>query len=511
MRRREGVLTMSMLVFALGVVSAQDNPSPQSPAEPQSTQQPVPAYGQGTTPPSSSENPPLSGLDLPSLEPHAAPLSYLQPGATFSESVSTNIENSIGGSSTGSISRGLGNLALKRLWSNYDLSLDYLGGIAYYTRGPGLKQVQAFGVTQKILWKRGELSLRDSFSYLPEGNFGGAYGSLGSVGVTTMGHTPFGAFWGGNAFGAFGITPRIVNVAIADVTERLTPKSSFTAAGGYAFTHFYGDDTNSTTFIGSSQVSAQAGYNRILTPHTQVALVYGYQGFDFTVVGTAFHSHIIQGMVGHRITGRMDLLLGAGPQFTRIGIACNILDVLNGDPHCSLDQTGNAVGTIPTDRINVAAQARLRYKFTKSTMDLRYERFQTSGGGLFAGAQSDIIHLSVERPLSRVWSLSADVGYAHNDRIQPLTQEQIDACLGGSQSSQNACPANDAKTYNYGFVGAALHRHFGHNWHGFVSYQDNELSFDRSFCTTTAPCDRTSNRQVVTFGLDWTPRPIRID
>ena len=31
-------------------------------------------------PPPVSENPPLSGLDLPSLEPHAAPLSYLQPG-----------------------------------------------------------------------------------------------------------------------------------------------------------------------------------------------------------------------------------------------------------------------------------------------------------------------------------------------------------------------------------------------------------------------------------------------
>jgi hypothetical protein len=26
-----------------------------------------------------------------------------------------------------------------------------------------------------------------------------------------------------------------------------------------------------------------------------------------------------------------------------------------------------------------------------------------------------------------------------------------------------------------------------------------------------APCGRISNRQVVTLGLDWTPRPIRID
>src|SRR6202008_985922 len=102
-------------------------------------------------------------------------------------------------------------------------------------------------------------------------------------------------------------------------SEARTPKSSITAEGGYAFTHFYGSDaTTGTSFIGGSQVTAQAGYDRILTPHTQMALIYGYQAFDFSVYGTAFHSHVIQGMYGHRISGRMDLSLGAGPQFTLI-------------------------------------------------------------------------------------------------------------------------------------------------------------------------------------------------
>ena len=72
---------------------------------------------------------------------------------------------------------------------------------------------------------------------------------------------------------------------MADISENLTPKSAITAAGGYAFTHFYGNDVNGTPFIGSSQVSAQVGYNRLLTSHTQIALVYGYQGFDFSVFG----------------------------------------------------------------------------------------------------------------------------------------------------------------------------------------------------------------------------------
>src|SRR6202451_4850324 len=91
----------SLGVLLLGLVSAwgQDNSS-QQPAETpaQGTpQQPVPAYGPDNPAPSISDNPPISGLDLPNLEPHAAPLSYLQAGAHFSESADSNIQNTLGG------------------------------------------------------------------------------------------------------------------------------------------------------------------------------------------------------------------------------------------------------------------------------------------------------------------------------------------------------------------------------------------------------------------------------
>ncbi len=88
MSKLQTIWTLGMLAFALSGAWAQDSSTPPSTGDvPQSAeQQPVPAYGQESTPPPISENPPLSGLDLPSLEPHAAPLSYLQPGATFSES-----------------------------------------------------------------------------------------------------------------------------------------------------------------------------------------------------------------------------------------------------------------------------------------------------------------------------------------------------------------------------------------------------------------------------------------
>jgi len=513
MNRRHYILVAGMMVLALGVMRAQDNPAPPSDSQ-TSPQQPVAAYGQENAPPPISENPPLSGLDLPSLQEHAAPLSYLQPGLTVSESASTNPGNELGGSnSIGSITRGMGSLALKRLWSHYDLALDYMGGAAYYQKGGlGWKTLQDLGLDQKILWKRGQLSLRDSFSYLPEGTFGAAYGSLGSVGVASMGNTAFGSFWGGNALGALGLTPRIMNVSLAELSENLNPKSAITAAGGYAFTHFYGNDVNGASFIGSSQISGQVGYNRTLSSHTQIAAVYGYQGFDFSVSGTAFHSHVIQGMYGHRISGKMDLLLGAGPQVTFLDTPTEVCSdpTVTFIPFCVPPDTIIPT-TVKSTRLGVAAQVRLRYRLARNSMDLRYERYETSGGGLFAGAQTDMVRFGLEHPLSRVWSTSFDLGFSHNDRLQPLTAQQLSACLLQNQNSQTACPANDAKAYTDGFAGVAVHRYFGRTWHGFASYQFSELAFDHSFCVAGTPCNRISNRQIFTLGLVWTPRPIRID
>ncbi|HEY3973301.1 MAG TPA: hypothetical protein VGM18_09875 [Candidatus Sulfotelmatobacter sp.] len=515
MSQRKNIWILGMLVCALCGAWAQDTstppagePAPQTTAPqttvPQSSpQEPVPAYGQENPPPPVSDNPPLSGLDLPSLEPHAAPLSYIQPGATFSESADSNAGDTAGGSAFSSITRGIGSATLKRLWSHYDLAMDYAGGVAYYTlRGIGWKTLQQMDLDQKVTWKRGQLSLRDSFSYLPEGNFGSSYGSTGSQGISSLGTTAFGSFFGGSSLGALGQVSRMTNVSLADVSESLTPKSSITVAGGYAFTHFYGSDQSTgVNFIGSSQTSGQVGYNRTLTTHTQIALVYGYQAFDFSVFDTAFHSHVIQGMYGHRITGRMDLLIGAGPQITLIS-------------SCPFFFSGVCLsGTVPNTKLGVAGQFRLRYKFTRTSLDLRYERFETSGSGVFAGAQSDIARVTANRPLSRIWSGFADIGYAHNVRLQGLTQSETATCNlpGQSNPSLPPCPGVDANAYSFGFAGVGVHRPFGREFHGYTSYQFSELSFDRSYCGTGAACGRISNRNVFTVGLDWTPRPIRID
>jgi hypothetical protein len=241
------------------------------------------------------------------------------------------------------------------------------------------------------------------------------------------------------------------------------------------------DPTLGNSFIGSSQVSGEVGYTRVLGPHDQAAVVYGYQGFDFSTVHESFHSNVIQLMWGHRISGKMDFLIGAGPQFTEL----------------------NYLGTDDL-RISAAGKGSLRYQFPKLYLDLSYSHYITAGSGFFAGAESDIAMLSATRPLSRTWEGFSDLGYSRNSRVLPLTCNPL--------VSTTACPGVSANTYSYGFAGLGVRRSFGRSLHAYISYQFNYLHLDSSFCQVEdAACTRIAQRQVGTIGVDWTMRPVRID
>ncbi len=504
------ILTLTLTVASVAWAQSDQNPPPAPP--------PVPAFGQETPVPLVSENPPISAIDQPGLEPHAAPESFLLPGLHFSESIDSNVANTLGGSSTSLVTRGMGSLTLQKLWKNYDVAMDYIGGAAYYAHaGVGLQQLQQLDVDNRINWKRGQLAIRDSFSYLPEGTFGfsayggsGAYNAgFGNLGAGMLGAGAFGgqtnAFTGGEGI-SVGQVPRLTNLGLADIVEELTPKSSVTLAAGYGLVHFYGlestsDPEENIDFIGSREFTAQAAYDRILNAKDQIALSYGYQGFDFSTVGTAFHSNVIQAMYGHRISGRLDLTIGAGPQWTRIGAPCTYLDLNPGDPSdpCTVNAQGQIVGQETGNHIGAVGRVSLRYKFPKTSFALSFQRYNTSGSGIFAGSLSDVARLDIRRPLNRVWDLFSDFGYSKNSRLQ----------VPGS--------AVNANIFYDGYAGVGLHRQFGRSLRGFVSYQFNELVFDTS-CpvvgqtgTTLAPCSNSSQRHVGSIGLDWTPRPIRLD
>lgn len=438
-------------VLLLGATAWAQQDSGQEPPPPPT---PAPAFGQEPPPPQVTQAPPVTSLDEASLEPAIAARSFLQPGAHVTETVNSNL----GQGGTVAITRLLGSLDLTRLWSRYTFTANYIGGASLYSDSLDQpSQIHAMAVAQRYAWRTGQLQIRDALTYLPEGSFGfsgfGGAGGGGGLGG--------GGFGGGTSFGSLGQNPRLTNGVTLDVRESLSPRSSITLAGGYTFTDFL-HTTNPGT-INSRQVSAQAGYSRVLNKFDQIGLQYGYQQFQFPIqnAGT-IDSHIIQGLYEHQISGRMDLVLGAGPQITTVRSPA-----------------------VPTTRISVSARATLRYRFPRYSVALNYNRHTTAGSGIQLGSQTDDVRFTFQRPLSRLWTSNLDVGYSHHSALQ--------AALG----------TGFAGTYQSGFGGGGLSRRLGRFFSFQVHYQYDYLNFSGN--------NRSLNRHIGDVTLSWHPNPIRLD
>lgn len=463
------------LCLRAGAQTAADSPVTQSSV-------PAPAYGQANAAVISPQNPPVSALDGPSLEPNLQPRSMLVGGVVGSEALDTNVnETANSSSSIHSVTRLLGGLTAQRLWERYNAAAAYVGGVGFYPNvNPTVRNIQELQGQGAMTWKTGQLTLRDSFSYLPDGTFGaGAYGgasgfqlglgglsqSSGLSGGSLGGHY---GILGAGQYGSLGEVPRITNVTIADAIQELTPRSAITAAGSFGVIHFTGQ--NPSGFINSNQFGGDVGYSYAINRRDQVGIVYGFRAFRYPValdVG-GVDSHILQAIYGHRISGRMDLLIGAGPQWT-------IIKVPN---------QGS------TTQISVSARASLRYRFERAAAAVSYLRINTTGSGFFAGAESDIVRISGSYDLARRWHARLDAGFSHNDRLQATTQ-----------------PVN-AGSFDYLFAGAGLEREFNRNLGAFLAYQYNYQVFGN--CAGTN-CNNRTSRQVIQFGASWHFRPIRLD
>jgi hypothetical protein len=440
-------------------------PATQQPASDQAAaDQQIPPY---------RRNPLLIGFNLPQpVPPGAENRSFLIPGAQISEGIYADQRDGFGNDNVYGTTRAFGSLSLQKLWSNYDFGLDYVGGAAYIgDRTENQAFLQSLDVDQHISWSKGEFAIRDSFSYLPEGNFGaGSFG--GSVPLSSLGAGLAGGLLGLGIFGAgqfasLGEQPRITNVALADVTQYLTDKTAVSAAGSYGLVHFTGGDFG---LINSHQAVGQVGYNHLLNRRDQVAVIYAFQELVYpSTIGNNIRTNLVNVLFGHRLSERLQFIVGAGPQFTH-----TISPVL---------------GTINTT--TVSGRASLEYQYRSTEVGLRFFRYNTNGSGFFAGATTDVLRFSVNRPFARIWGAEVDVGYAHDRAISPAF-------------------ATSARTYSYVYAGGGLHRQMGREFSAFISYQFGNLSFDQEFCLNTS-CGRLSQREVALIGLDWHPHPIRLD
>jgi hypothetical protein len=462
-------IRLALLVFGTSICAAAQNSSQSQPAT-----TPAPAFGQNA-PVLNPENPPVSGMDEPGLELRTATRSFISPALQVSESADTNGGNGLGKTGLESVTHVLGALDIQQFWPKSDLFLEYLGGGAFYSSPYDAKQLQAAGLEAVTRWRTGQVTLRDSFSYLPDGSFQVGYGGDPGMGLISGGLGTGGTGGGlpglqqsNGAFGSVGNIPRLANTAILDAVQALNPVSAITVAGGFSNAHFY-DPTQ--TLINSDQITVQAGYSRLLSRHDQIGAIYGFQLFQFPQdTGGQIYNHIVNVRWSHTLTGRLSLIAGAGPQYTDLQLGGYLT-------HWSL-----------------SARVQLRYKLRHASMVVSYEKFTSAGSGFFAGANTQAARLGFTRPLGRTWEVFADLGYSHNTKLQP-------ANFG----------AANASSYDEGSAGAVFRKHLGRSYDFFAAYRFSEVAFNVPVALSGGVAGRIAQRHIGTIGVEWHPKPTRIE
>ncbi len=485
------LLVLSALVCTSLALAQDDSSSDNAGAAPAAT---APAEQ------NNAENPPLSGLDQPVAEPAFGGRSYLVPGFQLSESADSNAAASSSGknSHTSEITRALASADLQKIWRKYQFGLDYVAGGDFYA-GPRLVQNQqrltqehSLAGVQRILWRTGQLAFRDSFDYLPEGSFGfnsyggaGAFGSSLGNGVSGSGAgtglgSGLGSGVGNISYGSVLYQPRIDNGTVIDITQGLSPRSTVTLAGGYSFTHYLNLSAQPFNVINSQQTSGQVGFNHLISRRDQVGVSYAFQDIHFPRAGSGtISAHVWHVAYGHRVTGKLNLTLAGGPQII----------ILRNPP------TSKVPGTSTSFSAN--AQANFTYTVSSRThLNLSYERYVTPGSGFYAGANTNAARVSLGHLFGRHWTTTTDVGYSHNSNLQVSS---------GSKSGVNS------RTYQFWYAGASLQRALGPQFNAFVSYQFSDLGLASCPTTGTSICGLTAKRHTGQFGINWHPRPIRLD
>ena len=464
---RTRTIRLALLLFGMSVCVVAQDSSPSQPATP-----PAPAFGQNA-PVLSPENPPVSGLDEPTLELRTASRSFIAPALQVSESADTNGANQLGSSGLQSVTHVLGAFDLQQFWPKSDLFFEYLGGGAFYSSPHEgqheAQQMHAAGLEAVTRWRTGQATLRDSFSYLPDGSFQSGYGGDPGLGIANAGIGGGLPGFSHGVGGSVGNIPRLANTAILDAVQAINPRSAFTVAGAFTNSHFY-DPTN--TFLNGDQFTVQGGYSHLFSRHDQIGAIYGFQLFQFPqVAGGEVYNHVFNVRWSHTITGRLSLIAGAGPQYT------------------DLQQV------VEFKNWSLSARVQLRYRFAHSSLSASYAKFTSPGSGFFAGAETQAAQLAYTRPLGRTWTVYADLGYSNNKRLQ--------ASLFGAQN---------ASSYNEGSAGAVFRKHLGRSYDFFGSYHFSEVAFNvppgfSGFSGT----GRIAHRHVGAIGVEWHPRPTRIE
>ncbi len=465
-------LTLMALLLCVSLSWAQGGSSTSnSPAKPD---HPTGTKGNETEPVPAgvSVAPPLSGAELFPLESPDSTHSFLLTSVRLAFLGDSRVRSVSEEPEFGTVGQVGGQVALQRSWGRYQLVADYSGGGVLYNRDSELNtSYHAASFRMTATWKRWELLLRDSLSYLPESSFGSEGGGarVGSPFSSLLANlNPL--FLPSQTILTVHV-PRLSNTFVGQANYAVTPRSTLTVAGSFATLNFRKSDAvvTSTPFLDSRTASLRVSYDYALGSADTIGVIYDLDFLRFSNTDLGSDTHVVHFGYARRLTGRLSAEFSIGPQVVL--------------PH---GVTGGS-----DTRTGWSMLSSLVYHTPNGEMGLFYLKGLTGGSGVLPGAQTHQVSGNMQRLFGRVWSASVRVGYARNQNLF---------------SSQTSCVGCAFDTYNANF---GVERRLGRQmWLKFSTGVDEQRS-GVPFCTGVS-CGTSLFRYRFGVEFEWDSNPIVI-
>lgn len=357
---------------------------------------------------------PVTGVQSPTLGTSHLRHSYWVPGIQYGNTAQSNAFNAAAqnaGWTTTSYANG--NLSFIKAWSHSLFGANYSGGgFVSNDKTQGNGQYHQLSSAIELDQRRWQALLIEQFSYLPQSSFlfGGTTG-LSVPGIEGALSAPLPGLQevfvpGQSIFAAIG--SRYSSASAAQLSYKLSPRHSITVAAVHGLLRF--DNPNN---VSNDSEILNAGYNYAITRRDYFGIVYRFTAFHFTGNPQALGDQLVQIMYGRRVTGRLALSVGGGPDLTTFRL-----------PVSGSKQT-----------ISGAGIASLTYGWRSSTIGLNYSHGVSNGSGLFSGSRIDQVMATWDKRLNRVWRASLNFGHARNTQIvtiSSLTSPSYDSWSAGA-------------------------------------------------------------------------------
>jgi len=366
----------------------------------------------------------------------------------------------------------LAGVDLHRITGGSDLTVSYIGGGTVSNDGSvGNSVTQELKLAQKFSFRRAAISFFDQVTYLPEQSFG--YGGLAGLSLPGGGSTGLQTGLGPGQSILTTRGQRITNAFLTQVDVQLNGRSSLTFVGGYTLLHYF--DNN---FLDFNDSIAQVGYNYQWTREDTISVLYRFNAYRYTGFNQSINDHVVLLNYGRRVTGRLALQIGVGPEVTMFATPIN----------------GSSSGT-PTTKgeteVNWSLNSAVTYGFERTTLGLSYARGVGGGSGILAGSESNTVTGFANHQFTRTLNGGINVGYARNS--------------GLGTGALNTTATN--QTYDYWYSGVTLNKSWGRMLNLLFNYQLQYQNSNNAFCVG-ATCGGSIVRHMVSVGFSWHDHPL---